>query len=179
MKETEYKFIVDKIPPTKDKTYISQYYIEDKEIQHQILPLLEIEKNMWDKIETVRVRKCVSMRKETYYLTAKTGGDFTRDEYEIKIPKNLAEKFIKHSNKKIQKIRSVIWASGLKFEFDFYYTRPDKLKICEIEVQNTQNYDKILNIFENLFKIKAKDVTFDNNYKNFNLARSEKNERNI
>ena len=84
---------------------------------------------------------------------------------------------IKHSNKSISKVRSSVTVDDLKFEFDFYFERADRLKICEIEVKNDKNYAKILKIFENYFKIQAKDVTCIKEYKNFNLAKEIENER--
>lgn len=179
MEEIEYKFLVDKIPITKDKIYITQHYIQDKKMFDFACLLLKLDDRQAKTIDTVRVRQSVTFDNEIFTLTLKTAGNYKRDEYEIQIPKDIAYKFIKHSSKVIKKIRQKIAIDDLVFEFDFYYERADKLKICEIEVKNTQKYNKILYIFENFFKIKAIDVTNNKNYKNFNLARSEKNERNF
>ncbi len=177
MNEIEYKFLVDSIPVTQDKTFISQFYIQDTNALSFAFKILRLSKKKSKDIDTVRVRESLSSQSKKYYLTAKTKGDFIRQEYEKEIPENIALVLIKHSNKSISKVRSSVTVDDLKFEFDFYFERADRLKICEIEVKNDKNYAKILKIFENYFKIQAKDVTCIKEYKNFNLAKEIENER--
>lgn len=177
MNEIEYKFLVDSIPVTQDKTFISQFYIQDTNALSFAFKTLRLSKKQSNAIDTVRIRESLSSQSKKYYLTAKTKGDFIRQEYEKEIPENIALALIKYTNKTIKKVRSSVTVDDLKFEFDFYFERADRLKICEIEVKNDKKYAKILKIFENYFKIQARDVTCIKEYKNFNLAKEIENER--
>ena len=181
MKEMEYKFLVSSIPFTysTNMTSITQYYLDKEIVMTQICSLLLIDNETAKRIHNVRVRKCIENGIENYYLTAKTKGDFVRDEYEKRITKEEALTLIQNANKMIKKIRYTIIEKKIKFEFDYYYLRKDKLKICEVEVSDKTDYNKILNILKNTFNIEFTDVTYQEQYKNYNLAQGVDYERNI
>ena len=181
MKEMEYKFLVSSIPFTYSTNMysITQYYLDKKIVMTQICSLLLIDNETAKSIHNVRVRKCIENDIENYYLTAKTKGDFVRDEYERRITKEEALTLIQNANKMIKKIRYTIIEKKIKFEFDYYYLRKDKLKICEVEVSDKTDYNKILNILKNTFNIEFTDVTYQEQYKNYNLAQGVDYERNI
>lgn len=181
MKEMEYKFLVSSIPFTysTNMSSITQYYLDKEIVMTLICSLLLIDNETAKRIHNVRVRKCIENDIENYYLTAKTKGDFVRDEYERRITKEEALTLIQNANKMIKKIRYTIIEKKIKFEFDYYYLRKDKLKICEVEVSDKTDYNKILNILKNTFNIEFTDVTYQEQYKNYNLAQGVDYERNI
>ena len=60
MNEIEYKFLVDSIPVTQDKTFISQFYIQDTNALSFAFKILRLSKKKSKDIDTVRVRESLS-----------------------------------------------------------------------------------------------------------------------
>ena len=166
--EAEYKYIVDKIPKENAvKKDIMQFYIQPT---RELKKLLNVQFD--EKICTARVRIENLKDNQKYILTLKTDGIFKREEYEKEIDANFAKKLLKNPISFINKTRYVVNVDGIKFEFDEYKGHLKGLKTCEIEVQNNNiSQFEIEKYFENYFKIKFENVTFDKKYLNSNLAK--------
>lgn len=171
MFEKEYKFLVNQIPYSENVVFIKQYYFDTEKLLEVAIKWLKLDTNQTKEIDSIRVRQCIFENETKYFLTAKSKGDFCRQEYETQIPAHLATNLLKFANKFIEKSRNILTIDNLKFEFDFYYKRKDKLKVCEVEVKNGDEYQKILKILTQDLGLKVKDITFDNQFKNFNLAK--------
>ena len=171
MLEKEYKFLVNEIPHSDNVVFIKQYYFDTKKFLGVAIKWLKLDLKQAKGIDSIRLRQCVLENETTYFLTAKSKGNFCRQEYETQIPAHFATNLLKFANKFIEKSRNILTIDNLKFEFDFYYKRKDKLKVCEVEVNNGDEYQKILKILTQDLGLKVKDITFDNQFKNFNLAK--------
>lgn len=165
--EKEYKFIVNKIPNTKNIQKITQYYF-DLSIHKKFVSKM-FNSNLSD-ISSARVRKITNNNKTEYYITLKGVGDFERIELEKKITKPIAVYLLKNNIKSsISKTRYVVNVDDIKFEFDQYN---NGLKIAEVEVSNNQTYNQITDCLKNKLNIKFIDVTSNKKYKNEMLAQS-------
>lgn len=171
MLEKEYKFLVNEIPHSDNVVFIKQYYFDTKKFLGVAIKWLKLDLKQAKGIDSIRLRQCVFENETMYFLTAKSKGDLCRSEYETQIPARFATNLLKFATKFIEKSRSILTIDNLKFEFDFYYKRKDKLKVCEVEVNKGDEYKKILKILTQDLGLKVKDITFDSQYKNFNLAK--------
>jgi CYTH domain-containing protein len=138
----------------KDKgTTIIQIYLPVK-----ILPeiLKEINKKIKFKPNEIRLRKI----NKRYFLTIKSKGSLSRNEFEIKITKEIYEKYKKFKQKKLKKIRLKKKYKNKILEFDYY--PKNALIVMEIEFKN-------MNEAKN-FKIIGKEITKARKYKARNLA---------
>lgn len=171
MLEKEYKFLVNEIPHSDNVVFMKQYYFDTKKFLGVAIKWLKLDLKQAKGIDSIRLRQCVFENETTYFLTAKSKGDLYRREYEMQIPARFATNLLKFATKFIEKSRSILTIDNLKFEFDFYYKRKDKLKVCEVEVKKDDEYKKILKILTQDLGLKVKDITFDSQYKNFNLAK--------
>ena len=169
--EIEYKFLVNFIPTDYEKkvsiwqTYL---YLENN---------LDFIKSKFKKINETKIDVCrlriVKTTEIKYYLTLKSKGLFKRKEYECELTKSEAENLLKGKNKgSIRKDRYLVKYNDLSFEFDRYLD--SNLITVEVEVQNKNvSQNEIYSILSNHFKLDFKDVTFDEKYKNNNLAEKE------
>lgn len=97
-----------------------------------------------------------------YFLTLKSPGKLSRDELNVKISEDLFEKFWpKTESKRIRKLRIEKMFEEHKVEFDVYLDR--ELIIAEVEFRNKKDSLK--------FKKIGKEITYNKNYKNFNLSK--------
>jgi CYTH domain-containing protein len=104
----------------------------------------------------------------THYFTYKGSGDLSRREIEFEIPEeeyiNLVNREISH----ISKTRYAIHEVGNKIELDIYQGELTGLVVAEVEFDSEEsafNYDP-----PSWF---GKEVTYDDRYKNKNLAMSQ------
>jgi len=140
----------------KDHILIKQGYLP-KHIGEYLLSYLS-----WDidKFTPAGVR----LRKEgddVYYLTVKGKGTITRDEDNLDLPKTLFAGFWPETkNKRLNKKRLVYPYEDYKIEFDMYTKRD--LIIAEIELPSIERLENVI--------VLGKEVTYDENYDNFNLA---------
>ncbi len=170
--EKEYKFLIDFIPKNLEKPhFFEQTYIHFEKNLTQLKQIFNI-KNL-KKIKIARIRRDEFDGNIKYTLTLKSNELFKRDEYETEISNNLADSLLKNKISCLQKNRYIVAKFDFKFEFDEYLGDLSPLKTVEVEVSTTDNtnYTKIVNILENVFKLKIKDVTMDERYKNNNLSK--------
>lgn len=172
--EIEFKFLVDSLPKQYDeKQKISQIYFKP----NKVLALL---KEIFDnviitKLKIARIRIITQNGKAKYLVNLKSNGLIIREEFEKEISKEVAFKLYKNNQiSRIEKTRYVVRKSGFTFEFDEYENLSYPLKTVEVEVEANnlnQKRQKIITILNDEFNLKIKDVTFNVNYKNSNLAR--------
>ena len=172
MVEKEYKFLVDRLPNEKydDKIYIVQYYFDVKDCTKILNNYLNVKNAQLNDVKSVRLRIARKKDGVKYILNAKSNGLFSRQEYECKISKEQLNNLLNNISTigKIEKIRYIFFRYGYNFEFDLYKNK--NLTICEIEVNNGNNYNEIVQILTKKFNLSVKEVTFDERYKNYNLV---------
>lgn len=168
--ETEYKFLVNKIPEVFDSIYnITQSYFTLNDItKTEIKKIFTILNNDdFELINTYRIRivSCNNITK--YIITLKTKGLNSRKEYEEEITKEQYDLFNKYSYKTIIKNRYVAQYNNYVFEFDEYFNLVEDIITCEVETKiEDVNYNNITNILKNYFHIEFQDVTNEKKYKN-------------
>ena len=177
MKEIEYKFLINQLPKQifdkkTQKIEIKQYYFQKNEIIFY-LKKLNLSNEQIEKIESVRIRVENYKNRNKYILNAKSAGGMVRDEYEIIISKTQYENFLKKTIiGEICKTRYKIKHKNFVFEFDEYKGKLIGLLTCEIEVKNTKKYYfDIIRALNEHFKLKIKDITNNQKYKNMNLGK--------
>lgn len=178
--ETELKFLLDSLPefsPTEIYE-IEQIYLDKMSISEDFLKEIFTDYGSFDDIAEIRIRKKTNIivSNSKYFFTVKTQGDLTRGEYESEISVDQYDKFrneIKNIGS-LTKNRYVNDINGFKYEFDEYTGTAHKgLVILEVELPN-ENFvisDIVQQIGETFKITNIKDVTYDKNYKNKNLAR--------
>lgn len=178
--ETEYKYLVDNIPNKYDKVVsISQYYFVKGCIKELLMNLFSLNEDEFDEITTSRLRFVKEADNDSYILTLKSKGAFSRKEYEKHLSSDLFNQIM---NSIKNNITSIIIKNRyylninldneiLCLEFDEYLNLKDKMYTCEVEINNnTKELDeKILKILNEKLNIKAINVTDDYRYKNSNL----------
>lgn len=96
-----------------------------------------------------------------YYFTMKGSGGLERNELEVKVDKDIFQKYWSNTQgKRIEKIRQKIPYQGFELEIDVYTDR--ELIVAEIEVPTISDANSLIPV--------GKDITQDKNYKNKNLA---------
>jgi adenylate cyclase len=167
--EIERKFLIKE----KEKNYSKEFNTEElikeilkegEKVEQNYLKKKYLEKIKEDfkikidfKINQIRTRKIG----EKYFLTLKSKGILSREEFEIPINKESYEKYKKFTKKSIKKYRLEKIVRGKKYFFDYYEEL--KLVILEIEFKSEKEAKK--------FKIKEKEITKIKKYGNKNLAR--------
>ena len=179
--ETEFKFLVDKLPSVNfnnaTKYYIDQIYFDGNKriaILQNEFPSLDI-----SVLNTFRVRKIKHLDNLSFVLTLKSKSlpnGMSRYEYEKEISEETFNLIVKDNiDSEIIKNRYVDMYNGYKFEFDEYLNLSKNLVTVEIEVDNVSSYDMEVNKFVALIKerynLEARDVTHNHIYKNSNLQR--------
>lgn len=168
--ETEYKFLVNKIPKVFNNVYnITQSYFSLNDItKAEIKKIFTILNNDdFELINTYRIRMVSCNNKTKYIITLKTKGLNSRKEYEEEITKEQYDLFYKYSSKTIIKNRYVVEYNNYVFEFDEYFNLVENIITCEVETEiEDVNYNNITNIFKNYFHIEFQDVTNEKKYKN-------------
>lgn len=132
---------------------ITQSYLSKKLIPN-VLKKLKNEINF--KPSQLRIRKY----NNKYFLTIKSSGGLSREEFEIKISKDYYNELLPLRKKYIKKIRLRKKFKGHMLDID-YYPKYDLL-IIEIEFKTV----KLANNFETIMK----DITLKKKYGNENLA---------
>ncbi|MDX1641629.1 MAG: CYTH domain-containing protein [Balneolaceae bacterium] len=123
-KEIERKFIVN-----KDSFQELKSSAESKDIKQTYIAVTEDRE--------VRLR---SIDDESYLLTVKSSGDIARDEYEIELTDDQAEKFLPlMESNRIHKRRYLIPYDDLTIETDEYLGDLEGLIIAEVEFENKDN----------------------------------------
>lgn len=172
--ETEYKFVVDKLPKYYDRKLeiIQQYFNKDNK-KDLIIKLFNLNESEFDALNTTRVRLIKEDELIKRVITLKTKGNVSRKEYELEISEGVYNDLIKDNVLSvIKKVRYIV-NKEFNFEFDEYLNLNSRLITCEVEVddETTNNQfgiflkDKI----NKEFNINAIDVTNDYRYKNSNL----------
>lgn len=107
----------------------------------------------------MRVR---SIDDSSFYLTIKSDGNLSREEFEVEIPKWTFD-FLwpKTEGRRIEKTRGEVIIEGSNFEIDIFQDR--NLVILEKEFETEEEANKLTLGFE--------DVTSNPKYKNKNLAK--------
>lgn len=132
---------------------ITQSYLPKKLIPG-ILKILNKEINF--KPSQLRIRKYGSK----YFLTIKSSGGLSREEFEIKIKEEYYLELLQLKKKSLEKIRLVKKISNHNFEIDFYPLY--NLMIAEIEFETVK--------LANNFETNMKEITTNKKYSNKNLA---------
>ena len=146
--ETEFKFLVDKLPSVNfnnaTKYYIDQIYFDGNKriaILQNEFPSLDI-----SVLNTFRVRKIKHLDNLSFVLTLKSKSlpnGMSRYEYEKEISEETFNLIVKDNiDSEIIKNRYVDMYNGYKFEFDEYLNLSKNLVTVEIEV------DKVLSIIK-------------------------------
>ena len=154
-----------------EKYSIEQTYINIDDAKDYFSKLLNLSNKQVEIIDTARIRKLTTQNVTKYFLCGKTKGLEARQEYEKQIDEKLASSILqKRTLGKVFKNRYVVFYEGYKFEFDNYTDR--NLTVCEIEVNpSNDNLKQIEQILTSHFKLKIKNITNDQNFKNANLAK--------
>ena len=171
--ETEYKFLVDKLPTYYDqKIEIVQIYFDKLKVKDLILKIFEFDDSEFDNITTSRVRTIKVDNQTRYLITLKTKGKISRIEYEREITKEQYDELIYNNMISIIMKNRYVIQKEVCFEFDEYLNLKSNLITCEVEIDDS-DYDKVIIYLKNLIKkhfdIEAIDVTLDSRYKNSNL----------
>lgn len=165
--ETEYKYLISQIPKIcKSPTHICQYYLSNNSITF----LNNFLNTNFNNEHSFRIR---NIDDKIFYLTIKSKGLLKRQEYEITIDEQMFNcLYKKYAINQIQKERYILLHNNLKYEFDSYKI-PEKLNTVEVEVKhpNIETKEEIENYLKYL-GVRFKDITYLENYKNNNLARS-------
>ena len=145
--EIEKKYLTTNIPFDLDKfskTEIQQCYISTDPV--------------------IRIRKS----DENYFLTFKSSGEISREEFETLITKNQYENLLKKAETKIiSKTRYFIpLDNGLTAETDIYYGELKGLITTEVEFKTQTDCNSFI-----APKWFGKDISSDNRYKNSSLSR--------
>lgn len=133
---------------------ITQNYIRKKYFS-KIKNELNLDFNF--KPNQFRLRKYNKM----YFLTIKSKGIMTREEFEIKINKKTYDKYLKLKKKSLKKYRLEKKKKNFLFEFDYFPKH--KILTVEIEFKTIKDAKK--------FKINAKEVTKIKKYGSKQLAK--------
>lgn len=114
----------------------------------------------------------IRAKNDEYFLTVKGGGDLSRNEWETPIPDWVFQLlWPKTESRSLEKIRYSLNYGDLTLEFDVYLGRLAGLVILEIEFPDkaaAQAFD--LKHFQLGADTGAEEVTYDQNFKNKNLA---------
>ena len=179
--ETEFKFLVDKLPlynfNDAQKYHIDQIYFDGSKRKEELIALFpDIDISM---INTFRVRK-IEDNKRTYFIITLKSKAFpnglSRYEYEKEISEEAFNSLIHHNiDSEIIKNRYVDIFNGYKFEFDEYLNLKKDLITVEVEVNNIELYEKevarFLLMIKDHYGLEARDVTYNSIYKNSNLIK--------
>jgi CYTH domain-containing protein len=134
---------------------IKQAYIEPSQG-------IELAKKYGQKVNFEVAESRVRQKGNKYLLTLKSKGMQKRKEQEISISQETFENIYSiFEFKRVEKKRLEKVIKGLTYEFDYYLNQ--KLIVVEIEIKNESELVRIISL--------GKDVTFDKNYKNVNLAK--------
>lgn len=98
------------------------------------------------------------------FITIKTSGLVSRDEYEYPIPLRDAKKLADLSNLKIEKTRFFLRLNNLKWEIDFYKEKNAGLVLAEIELP-TESFEFKPPLWA------VEEVTTNLHYRNQSLAK--------
>ena len=177
--ETEFKFLIDRLPveclKEAQKYYIKQTYFDGKakiDILKGLFPDID-----FSIINTYRIRHVESKEEKKTILTIKSKhlpNEMARIEEEREISIEIAESLLsKADTNTIIKNRYVDYFNGYNFEFDEYLNLKQPLFTVEVEVSKDTNYEKEVNNFikmiDDHYGLKCCDVTFNPIYKNSNL----------
>lgn len=171
--ETEIKLKLHALPNgLSNPVYIEQTYLDIRSTIDKIYFFFTTAALDWRTITETRIRK-KGIENPTYFLTLKTDGALTRNEYEVVIDgasyKDLLNcqqvgKICKNRYTILTPLDSVI------IEIDKYVHPISDLVIAEIEFdKNKYQYDDIIKMARSILK-EFDDVTFDSKYKNKNIA---------
>lgn len=172
--ETEYKFLVDKIPEEYDeKVAIIQYYFDKNLKKDLIINLFKLNEAEFEELSTARLRVRQTSGGTKYIVTVKSKGGLSRKEYEKEVSSSLYKKFVDNNVfSVIVKNRYYIYREYC-FEFDEYLNLRTKMYTCEVELHDQETNEmvvkKIQELLKRHFDINAIDVTNDHRYKNSNL----------
>lgn len=167
MIEREYKFLIEKLPNDYDrKLDITQIYFKPTQKAFELLSIQPFKCSARIRIQTENLVT-------KYILNIKGNGEIERLEFEKEISELDANKLIENNIVAyLKKTRYIINKDGLCFEFDEYKEDLLGLLTCEVEISNLViSSELIKEKLEILFNIKSTDVSFDQKYKNTNLAR--------
>lgn len=135
----------------KDKgTKITQHYLPTKLIPKNLKQKLKFKPN------EMRLRKTG----DKYFLTIKSNGSLSREEFETKVKEEFYEKYKQLKQKTLKKIRLKKKYKNKTLEFDYYPKHA--LIVMEIEFKSIKEAEN--------FKIMGKEITGLRKYKAKNLA---------
>ncbi|MFV0502697.1 MAG: adenylate cyclase [Lachnospirales bacterium] len=148
--EIEKKYLVKKLPVNLN----SYKFIDMEQSYLSFEPVLRIRKE-----------------NEKYYLTCKGEGLLSRDEFNLEITKEVYLSLIKDAQgNKIKKIRHLIPENKYTYELDIYEEIKNHKNLVTVEVEFKTREESECFIPPDWF---GEDITFKNEYKNNNLARSQ------
>ena len=175
-RETELKFRLKELPGGLEKgNSIKQYYfdISSSDSRSSLSRYFQSDSLEWPHIKEARLRIINNIE---CYLTLKSGGTSSRDEYEVKISKRDAEGLL--NTQKIfgmiekERFRIPIEESDLILEIDIYAGKLKGLFIAEVEYDPTRYpiKEKVYSLVKSRLGDEIVDVTEDKRYKNRCLA---------
>ena len=172
--ETEYKFLVDKLPLKFDKKVsIIQYYFDKSLKRDLIIELFNLTNQEFDELSTARIRDVEEDGQKKYIVTVKSKGVLSRKEYEKEVSFDLYQMFVADGVFSVIIKNRYYCYKEYCYEFDEYLNLKEKMYTCEVELAENEVDDSVVIRIQELLKedfdIIAIDVTKDHRYKNSNL----------